>query len=225
MADFTIHPLKSTGQPELINEMILASGSSFRRKLLASTGLSFRVETSLVDEEVITAPDPGRLALARAEAKATEVAQRFAGALVIGADQVLGMEGKPFGKAANVEEARLRLQSFAGRTHLLHSAYVLAFSALGRPEVKILRQRLVDVPMHMRQLSSEDIDAYLATGEWQGCAGCYQAENRGAHLLLPPMGESTAIIGLPLPELLRDLRSLGVDGLRQARGPWAFSPA
>jgi len=206
----------------ILSELLLASGSPFRRKLLQSTGLHFRVETAQVDEDKIEAPDPAALALARAVAKAAEVALRFPGTLVIGADQVLGMDGHSYGKAADRAEARQRLREFSGRTHTLHSAFTLAVAFPGRTAAQTLRQRVVDVSMHMRPLTDAEIDAYLNTDEWRGCAGCYQAENRGVHLMLPPMGEGSAIVGLPLPELLEDLRALGVNGLLQPQGPWTL---
>ena len=205
---------------KIVTEIILASGSPFRRKLLSSTGLKFRVETSLVDEDKILAADPSSLALARALAKSAGVSARFPGALTIGADQVLGMDGQAYGKAVDAKQAHQRLRTFSGRTHFLHSAYVLVVTVPGQRDAQILQHRVVDIPMHMRQLGDEEIDAYIATGEWEGCAGCYQAENRGIHLLLPPMGESSAIIGLPLPELLADMRNFGIDGLRNPAGPW-----
>lgn len=209
-----------------VTEIILASGSIYRRKLLESTGLNFRVETSRIDEEQIQVDIPAELAMARALAKSAEVAVRFPGALIIGADQVLGFEGKSYGKAVDAREARMRLTQFSGRTHTLHSAYVLAWkppaisSAKNTGGSNALVKRIVDVAMTMRSLSEAEIDAYVATGEWKGCAGCYQAENRGVHLMSAPLGESSSIIGLPLPELLADLRALGVNGLLNPAGPW-----
>jgi septum formation protein len=80
--------------------------------------------------------------------------------------------------------------------------------------------QVVDVPMPMRPLSAADIEAYLLTQEWRGSVGCYQYENRGVHLFDGVAKDQSTIVGLPLQELLRALRDLGVDLLRQPQPPW-----
>ena len=191
--------------------LILATASVWRRQLLESTGLRFSARPAGIDEEAIRADTPAGLALARAEAKAMGVAGRHPGALVIGADQVLSFAGQTQGKPRDRQQAGDRLRSFAGRTHVLHSAYALATGG------KVRRRNCVDVTMTMRPLTDADIGAYLDTGEWQGCVGCYQYENRGIHLFPPDhMADQSAVVGLPLLPLLADLRELGVDALHQA---------
>ena len=187
---------------------------------MESTGVLFRVEISKVDEDLIIASNPLDLALARSIAKSQEVSARFPGALVIGADQVLGMEGESYGKAPDAAAATERLRLFSGKSHLLHSAFSLSWTDVGKPKPSVTVNRVVNTEMKMRSLSEAEIAAYIATGEWRGCAGCYQAENRGVHLMDAPMGESSAIVGLPLPELLAEFRMLGICGLTNPRGPW-----
>ncbi len=205
----------------LIKELILASASPFRRALLESAGVKFRVETAPVDEYTIVDVDPRRLATRRAEAKALAMAAEAPEALVIGADQVLSLEGGMFGKAKTEAEAKMRLASLAGKVHFLHSAVVLAYLAPGG-KAAVLDRILVDCKMPLRPLTSAEIDAYVATGEWQGSVGCYQYENRGIHLVDGASAEHSAIVGLPLQALLKSLRRLGVEPLLKATPPWTL---
>lgn len=197
-----------------INRLVLASTSPFRRALLERTGLRFTVAAAPVDEDAITGASPEALAAARSEAKALAVSRAEPDALVIGGDQVLGFEGKAYGKVNTPEAASRTLQAFAGKTHTLHSTFSLALDG------RVLETVRVDVPMTVRALTASEIAAYVATGEWQDCAGCYRIEGRGIHLFESVGGSDSAIIGLPLVELCAALRRQGVDGLTDAQGPW-----
>ena len=161
------------------------------------------------------------MASLRSEAKALATAALHPEALVIGADQVLGLDGRGFDKVHSAAAARQRLALLSGRTHHLHSGLALALGpAAGRP-ARLLASRVVDTAMPMRRLTDAELDAYVATGEWQGSVGCYQFENRGVHLFQGiECGEHSAIVGLPLTVLLSELRALGVDTLVNPTGPW-----
>jgi septum formation protein len=205
-----------------IDRIILASASVWRRNLLESTGITFSVETSSADESVVTGPDAGRVALGRAELKARSVCTR--GSLVIGADQTLSCEGTQLRKAQTPEEARAQLARLAGKTHWLHSAVVLVLG-VGAPEVashqvRVVGSFCVDIAMSMRQLRDAELDALVAAGDWKGSVGSYKIEGQGVHLFTRVGGDSSAIIGLPLPELLSALRALGINPLLNAQGPW-----
>ena len=202
-----------------IKKIVLASQSPFRRQLLASTGLAFDVVVAPIDEAAIKAPEPRQLAEARAAAKGLAVAAQLPECLVIGADQVLSLDGYSYDKAPDLATAKRHLESLNGKSHTLHSAIVLAYADASQP-ARLLRRFTVDVAMTMRRLSPAEIDGYLATGEWQGSVGCYQFENRGVQLFEQVASEHSSIIGLPLQELMRQLRELGVAPLLQAAPPW-----
>ena len=203
-----------------VKELILASGSPFRKALLVAAGVPFRVRTAEVDEYAIRADEPRVQAAQRAEAKAMAVADLEPGALVIGADQVLSLGAFTFDKAKDRAEAKLRLTQLAGQVHHLHSAVALAFKEDATSAARVVECFVVDCAMPMRALTAAEIDAYLDTGEWRGCVGCYQYENRGVHLLQGVASEHSAIIGLPMTPFLQVLRRLGVDVLTCPRGPW-----
>lgn len=192
--------------------LILASQSPFRRALLEGVGLRFAVHPAHVDETAIkqavhaeheSAEDA---ALLLAEMKATRVAHREPGALVIGADQILVCEDVWFDKPANVAEARGQLRTLRGKTHTLATAVVCH---VGETRVwhHVAKPRLT-----MRPFSDEFLDAYLAEeGDTvTATVGGYRLEGPGLQLFDRIDGEHSAIIGLPMVSLLGFLRQHGV---------------
>ncbi|MCX6125852.1 MAG: Maf family protein [Proteobacteria bacterium] len=188
--------------------IVLASTSQFRQQLLEAAGIKFVVVSPRVDEKSIANFPPAILAAKRAALKGREVASRMpSGSLIIGADQVLGMNGKSFDKASTLDEAVERLKGFSGKTHTLYSAVILLLVGLDRrPE--LVFETVVEVPMEMRALSDQEIQEYVATGEWQGCVGCYRIEGLGAALFSRVGGDQSAIIGLPMKVLVPELTKI-----------------
>jgi len=205
-----------------VKRIILASKSPFRRQLLATTGLIFAADQAPVDEYATQNSDPQELARQRSEAKAMAMARTVeaADSLVIGADQVLSLDGEAFDKVTTLAEARTRLQRLAGKTHILHTGMALALGSLAGQPARLLVSRVIDIKMPMRQLDASQIEAYLATGEWEGSVGCYQFENRGVNLFKDVWADGAAIVGLPLQTLQADLRQLGINALVKPHPPW-----
>jgi septum formation protein len=195
--------------------IILASGSPYRRKLLEDAGVDFSVLKPELDERAVEAPlsrtgaTPEDVALVLAEAKATAVSEARPDALVIGSDQTLSLGGELFHKPADMEGARSHLLRLSGRTHHLNSAVVLAKNgeAVWR-DVAVAR-------MTMRQLSPGFIGRHLsAVGDAAlTSVGAYQIEGRGIQLFERIEGDYFTIVGLPLLPLLAALREFGaIDG-------------
>ena len=147
-------------------------------------------------------------------------ASQAADSLVIGADQVLSLDGEAFDKVTTLAEARIRLKRLAGKTHILHTGMALALGSQAGQPARLLRSQVIDIKMPMRPLNADQIEAYLAMGEWEGSVGCYQFENRGVHLFTEVWADASAIVGLPLQALLADLRQLGIDSLVKPHPPW-----
>ncbi|MBU4531780.1 MAG: Maf-like protein [Hoeflea sp.] len=193
--------------------LVLASASPYRKALLANAGLSFDVEPALVDERAIEQTlqglDAEDTALILAEAKAQDVSSRNPGALVIGSDQTLSLDGDVFHKPEDMEQARRRLLDLSGRTHELNSAVVLA-----RDGETIWRHVSI-ARMTMRQLDPGFIGRHLShVGDRAlSSVGAYQFEGQGIQLFDRFEGDYFTIIGLPLMPLLSQLRDLGaIDG-------------
>lgn len=193
--------------------LVLASASPFRKALLENAGLAFDVEPARIDERVIeqtlgglTAED---VATVLAEAKAQDVSDRNPGALVIGSDQTLSLNGEIFHKPADMEEARRRLLQLSGRTHALNSAVVLA-----RDGETIWRHVSV-ARMTMRELDPGFIGRHLSNvgAHVLSSVGAYQFEGEGLQLFERFEGDYFTIIGLPMLALLAKLRELqAIDG-------------
>ena len=195
-------------------ELILASGSAVRARLLTNAGVRFRIEKSGVDESAVKASagdnvPPAEIALRLAAAKARAVSEKRGGALVIGADQMLECGGKLFDKPADMAAAAANLRQFSGRTHRLITACCLMRDG-GTVWESVETARLT-----MRDLTGGDIEAYLsAAGEdVLGSVGCYRLEELGIRLFSGIDGDFFAILGLPLLGLLARLREQGVAGL------------
>lgn len=191
--------------------LILASGSAARRRMLEAAGLAFSVERPRVDEEAAKGSFrsegmPARdQADALAELKALSVSGLREG-FVIGADQMLSLEGEVFDKPRNVDEARAHLLRLRGCTHELITAAVVA-----REGTVIWRH--IDTPrLTMRSFSDAFLDDYLARagGDVLSSVGAYKLEGLGAQLFERVEGDYFSVLGLPLLPLLSFLREHGI---------------
>ncbi len=194
--------------------LVLASGSKWRRSLLTDAGIISVADPARIDESAVTADDPVRLAGLRASAKAADVAGRWPGRVVLGADQVVHLDGEPFGKPPS-DEAWLRmLKRLRGRVHQLTTAVTLMWPEAGGGHVA--ESFAVHTAIRFRaDLEDAELEAYVANGEARGCAGGYMVERSGAWLIEAVDGDWTNVVGLPV---------LAVIGRLRARG-WRFGQA
>lgn len=185
--------------------LILASSSRYRRDMLSRLRIPFTAVSPDIDETPLPGETPAALSLRLSLAKAEAVCARHPGSLVIGSDQVATIDGMPIGKPGNFERAREQLHMLSGRTVEFHSS--LCVHDGKRHEIDDVITRCV-----FRELSSQEIDAYLHADEPFDSAGSAKAESLGIALMQAMHSDDpTAIIGLPLIALSRMLRSFGVD--------------
>ncbi len=194
------------GEQEMSVGLVLASTSKFRRALLDAAGVRHRAVAPEVDEVAPRGLSPKQLALHLAHRKAAAVAARFPGELVLGSDQTADLEGKLLRKPETREQARRQLGALQGKVHYLHTAV-----ALHRRQPRLERGAVVSVRLEMRPLTRREIESYLDTNEWEGCAGSYRIEGRGIQLFEEVGGDYHAIVGLPMLRLLKMLRQAGLD--------------
>jgi len=196
-------------------DLILASASRHRAKILEDAGLTFAQIPSALDERAIEAPLetadvlPEDRAQILAEAKAVDVSEGKRGHLVIGCDQILSFDNQILHKCQTMEEARRRLLLLSGKTHYLHSAVVIVESG------QTGWRHVSTSAMTMRELSPAYIGRHLSDvgDDILGSVGAYQIEGRGIQLFESFEGDMFSIIGLPLLPLLKQLRKLGaMDG-------------
>ncbi|MHC5703560.1 nucleoside triphosphate pyrophosphatase [Streptomyces tirandamycinicus] len=187
--------------------VVLASASPARLGLLRDAGLAPEVVVSGVDEDALTAPDPGTLALVLAEAKADAVATRpeSAGALVIGCDSVLELDGEALGKPSDEEEATARWKSMRGRAGILRTGHCVVDTTTGR------RASATDsTTVRFGDPTDAEIAAYVASGEPLHVAGAFTLDGRSAPFIDSIEGSHGNVIGLSLPLLRRLLAELGI---------------
>ncbi len=191
--------------------LVLASGSAIRRQVLTAAGLDFEVEVARVDEEGAKASlraeglKPREQADALAELKALAVSRKRAG-FIIGADQMLAIDGETLDKPKDMAEARSHLMRMRGKTHELLCAAVVARDG------SIIWRHIETPRLRMRAFSDAFIDGYLARvgDEALKSVGAYQLEGLGAQLFDRVDGDYFSVLGLPLLPLLQFLREHGV---------------
>jgi septum formation protein len=185
--------------------LILASQSQSRRALLAGAGLEFQVEPAAVDERKLERDArhaPAELARRLAMAKAENVAARHSGAYVIGADQVLSLNGEVLHKPATLDQARERLDALRGKTHTLHSGIALARNAT------TIWAGVESAELTMRNFTDAERETVLALEGTQALTsvGAYRLEGPAVRLFETVRGDYFTILGLPLLPLLAALR-------------------
>ena len=184
-----------------MRKIILASASPWRRKILADAGISFTIEKSGYKENIQLKLPPHALAKKLALGKAMAVARRHKDALVIGADTFVAFKGKIFGKPKNSAVARAMLKAFSGTTHSLVTGFAVMDAKTGEYSTKA-----VDTKVTFKKLSLHEISEYVRTGEPLRAAGGYAIQDGGAKLIKGIRGNYDNVAGLPLKELLVELK-------------------
>jgi len=129
-------------------------------------------------------------------------------AALLAADTVVSQDGRILGKPLDDADATRMLRDLCGGEHLVLTAYRLGVVEQGK--VREQRARCVETRVRMRAASEEELAGYVATGECRDKAGAYAIQGMGAFLVLGISGSYTNVVGLPLCELVLDLKELGV---------------
>jgi septum formation protein len=189
--------------------VILASTSRYRRELLGRLRLGFNTVAPDVDETPQAGESPSALSERLALAKAQAVAALHPGAVVIGSDQVVDLDGLAVGKPGTHERAVQQLRAMSGRRIVFHTAVSVVRRSTGYAQT-----RRVPVTVQFRSLADEEIEAYLQAEQPYDCAGSAKSEALGIALLQAVEStDPSALVGLPLIETCALLREAGVDPL------------
>jgi len=183
-----------------VTALVLASASPARLATLRAAGVEPLVIVSGVDETHAADVPPVELALQLAELKCAAVAGRDEvpeGALVLGCDSVLELDGAAHGKPADPGEARERWRAMRGRSGVLHTGHALR-------EGDRVAAATASTVVHFADLSDDEIDAYVATGEPLQVAGAFTVDGLGGAFVTGIEGDHHNVVGVSLP-LLRDL--------------------
>jgi septum formation protein len=186
-----------------MSSLILASTSSARRALMDGLGIPYRAESPGVDEDVSPTLSARQAVQVLAARKARAVHARHPEAWVLGADQLVEVEGEVLAKPADRDAARRQLGKLLGHTHDICTGVCLVGPG-GHIAEALEVSRLTFYPV-----SPEELEKYLDLGEWQGCAGSYRIEGAGQALLARLEGDRTNVQGLPMLTVVRMLREAG----------------
>jgi septum formation protein len=194
------------GRPKLV----LASGSPRRLALINQAGIE---PDALQPADIDEIPKRGelpracanRLARAKAEAalSAVRLDEELRGAYIVAADTVVAVGRRILPKAELLDEAAQCLRLLSGRNHRVYTAVCLV-----TPK-ESFRQRLVETRVRFKRLSSADIEAYLASGEWRGKAGGYAVQGLAGSFVVKLVGSYTNVVGLPLYDTVAMLEGEG----------------
>ena len=188
-------------------DVILASASPRRRELLSLIFNDFRVLPSEFDESLVPAElGPADHVVYSATAKARDVASRFPGSIVVGADTIVVVDGAILGKPAEEQDAARMLAMLSGRTHEVYTGIAVILGDAERSGVECTE-------VTFRELSEEIIRRYIATGEPMDKAGAYAIQGKGAVLIRCISGCYPNVVGLPLYKLSTLLGEFGVEPL------------
>ena len=194
------------GRPKLV----LASGSPRRLALLNQAGIEpDSLQPAEVDEIPIKGELPRALAnrLARTKAQAAlasvRISEELRGSYILAADTVVAVGRRITPKADMLEDAAACLRLLSGRNHRVYTGICLV-----TPK-ESFRQRLVETRVRFKRLSNEDLEAYLASGEWRGKAGGYAVQGLAGTFVVKMVGSYTNVVGLPLYESMSLLSGEG----------------
>jgi len=194
----------------IFQKLVLASGSPRRIELLQQAGIEpHRLFPTDVDETPLRAEHPRSLAKRLSRAKAEKAAAALKGdpeaegALILAADTVVAVGRRILPKAEMIDEASNCLRLLSGRSHRVYSGVCLV-----TPAGKV-RQRLVETRVRFKRLSRQELESYLASGEWRGKAGGYAVQGLAGTFVVKLVGSYTNVVGLPLYETVGLLTAEG----------------
>ena len=183
--------------------IILASASPRRKELLEQLGCEFTIEVSAAEEVMAGAMTPAQMAEENARRKAMAVAAQHPQSAVLGADTIVVLDGKVYGKPADADEACAFLRRLSGQRHQVITGIALCTDGQ-------MLSRAVSTEVRFAELSEEEIRAYVATGEPLDKAGAYAIQGRAAAFIEGIDGSFSNVVGLPLRAVVELAKEAGV---------------
>jgi len=187
----------------MVNEIILASKSKVRKKILEDNAIKCRVEPSNVDEDSVKESllkekaTPTIISKNLAELKANKISQKFTNATVMGADSVIDLEGEIISKPNNRTEALKTLKKLNGKTHQLVSSVCISRSGsmiwnyTDKASLTMKNMTFLEIEDYLKKISDEALYAY----------NVYQIEGEGRNLFSKIDGDKNTIMGLPVKQI------------------------
>ena len=184
---------------------ILASKSPRRSYLLKQAGVEFSVIPSSIDETAVPLSSPETYVRVMAEAKAMDISEKYPDQWVIGADTIVLIGGSILGKPGSESEARAMLKQLSGQTHQVLTGYAFCCKAKERNFSETIKTEV-----SFKNLSEEEIEWYIHTGEPFDKAGAYAIQGLGTFIVKSINGSYTNVVGLPVCEVVEFLIKEGI---------------
>jgi septum formation protein len=182
---------------------ILASASPRRRELLRSVDLKFKTIPAHVNENYLAGETPRQHVKRLARNKALAIAHQYPDAWVLGADTIVVIDDLILGKPKNKTQARQMLERLSGRKHEVFTGFSLSRTASRVTKTKVIRSAV-----QFKPLSKEEMEWYISCDEPYDKAGGYAVQGKGAYFIKAIRGSYTNVIGLPLCEVLDELKNI-----------------
>jgi len=190
----------------LSEKIILASASPRRKQLLSKLGLEFDVRPSNIEEDVEIETDFGTFVKMLAYKKAKDVAKQYCCGIILGADTIVVVDGEILGKPQNGDDAKKMLEKLNGKWHLVYTGLAL----IDVKQKKCIKE-FEESKVKFRELTMQQIENYIKTGEPFGKAGAYAIQGIGSLLVEKIDGCYYNIVGLPLVKLSKMLSAFGIN--------------
>lgn len=187
----------------LSKSFILASISPRRQELLSSLGLKFKIIPAHINEEYLQGESPSEHVRRLSQNKAMVIAKKNPSALVLGADTIVVIDGLILGKPKNKKQAREMLTRLSDREHQVFTGFTIAYDA-----DKVCKTKVIRSVVRFKKISPEEMKWYISCDEPYDKAGGYAVQGKGAYFIKSIRGSYTNVIGLPLCEVLEELKKL-----------------
>lgn len=188
-----------------MKKIILASRSPRRKQLLEQIGLEFEIDPSNYEEDMTLKTKPRELTEFLSLGKAKDVAQRHRNSIIISADTIVAVDDEVFGKPKTPEKAKYMLQKLSGRAHSVITGFTIINTETNEQITKS-----VETKVYFKDISDEEMDAYIATGEPLDKGGGYAIQGKAALFVEKIEGDYFNIVGLPILVLTEELKKFGV---------------
>ncbi len=189
-----------------MKKIILASGSPRRKEVLENVGLDFTIATSNYTEDMTLDMQPTKLAEYLSRGKAEDVAKNYPNHIIIAADTFVTLDHHRLGKPASNDIARKTLQTISGQTIEVITGYTIIDTTNDKTITKSVTTQVV-----MKNITEEEITAYITTGEPSDKAGAFGIQGHGALLVKKIHGDYYNVIGLPLYSLTQSLKEFDIE--------------
>jgi septum formation protein len=191
------------------NSLILASSSPRRQELLRQAGIAFQVHAAHINEDQIADETPIEYALRLAREKAQAVAAHYPRSYVLGADTIVVVAGEVLGKPKDHADAARMLRKLSGRGHEVTTAVSLVAPGTVAPGTR-METRACTTKVYFRELTEDEIQQYVASGEPMDKAGAYAIQGGASRWTDRIEGEWSNVVGLPLSLVTDLLRTNGL---------------